>query len=174
VIVVDDGIATGYTFRAALERVRRLHPARLIAAVPVGPPESVAALDALADDVVCLAMPEPFWAVGVWYADFSPTTDEEAIAILHRHWSQHKEGNAVQARRLTMTTQTCPRHHVAMELVPAEPHARCLSCGYTTHHLAFDQCRECGSRMHIEEPEPHWRCPVCHPVREPRSVAATG
>lgn len=59
-----------------------------------------------------------------------------------------------------MTVPVCSQHHVAMEIVPAEPQARCLSCGYVTRHLQFEHCRECGSRMHIEEPEPHWRCSV--------------
>jgi putative phosphoribosyl transferase len=88
VIVIDDGIATGYTFRAALQGIRRLRPGRLVAAVPVAPRESLPAVGRLADDLVCLETPEPFWAVGAWYADFSPTTDEEVIAILRRHWAQ--------------------------------------------------------------------------------------
>jgi len=89
VIVVDDGIATGYTFRAALEGLRRHHPARLVAAVPVAPAESLISLRQFADDVVCLATPEPFLAVGVWYEDFSQTTDEEVIALLQENWARH-------------------------------------------------------------------------------------
>jgi len=89
VIVVDDGIATGYTFRAALEGLRRQHPARLVAAVPVAPAESLTSLRQFADDVVCLATPEPFLAVGVWYEDFSQTTDEEVIALLQENWARH-------------------------------------------------------------------------------------
>jgi putative phosphoribosyl transferase len=89
VIVVDDGIATGYTFRAALEGLRRQHPARLVAAVPVAPAESLISLRQFADDVVCLATPEPFLAVGVWYDDFSQTTDEEVIALLQENWARH-------------------------------------------------------------------------------------
>jgi predicted phosphoribosyltransferase len=85
VILVDDGIATGYTFRAALEALRRQRPERLVAATPVAPEESLAALGASADDVVCLATPEPFLAVGVWYEDFGQTTDEEVIALLEEH-----------------------------------------------------------------------------------------
>lgn len=88
VIVVDDGIATGYTFRAALEGLRRQHPARLVAAVPVAPAESLTSLRQFADDVVCLATPEPFLAVGVWYEDFSQTTDEEVIALLQENWAR--------------------------------------------------------------------------------------
>jgi putative phosphoribosyl transferase len=88
VIVVDDGIATGSTFRAALEGLRRQGPGRLVAAIPVGPPESVAALRTLADDVVCLETPELFWAVGAWYQDFTQTTDEDVVAILKENWTR--------------------------------------------------------------------------------------
>lgn len=94
VIVIDDGIATGYTFRAALAGLRRLHPGRLVAAVPVAPPESLVEVSAAADDVVCLATPEPFWAVGAWYGDFSPTEDEDVIAILQRYWAEGGEPRA--------------------------------------------------------------------------------
>jgi predicted phosphoribosyltransferase len=84
VLVVDDGIATGYTFRAALAGLRRRRPARLVAAVPVAPPESLPAVRELADDVVCLQTPALFLAVGVWYEDFSQTTDDEVVEILRR------------------------------------------------------------------------------------------
>jgi putative phosphoribosyl transferase len=98
VLVIDDGIATGYTFRAALTGLRRGNPARLVAAVPVAPPESLAALRSLADDVVCLATPEPFMAVGVWYVDFSQTTDEEVIAMLQRNWAPAPSGRETSAQ----------------------------------------------------------------------------
>jgi putative phosphoribosyl transferase len=88
VIVVDDGIATGYTFRAALGALRRRSPARLVAAIPVAPMESLQQLRGDADDVVCLQMPDPFLAVGIWYDDFSQTTDEEVVAILQKHWAK--------------------------------------------------------------------------------------
>ncbi len=81
-IVVDDGIATGATFRAALEAMKQLDAARVIAAIPVAPAESLAAIEGLADEVVCLATPEPFYAVGLHYGDFSQTTDEEVIDLL--------------------------------------------------------------------------------------------
>jgi putative phosphoribosyl transferase len=84
-VVIDDGIATGYTFRAALEALRRQQVERLVAAVPVAPPESLGLLSRLADDVVCLATPEPFLAVGIWYRDFEQTTDEEVIALLREN-----------------------------------------------------------------------------------------
>jgi predicted phosphoribosyltransferase len=81
-ILVDDGLATGSTMRAALEALRRLEPSRLIAAVPVGAAHACEALKAMADEVVCAAAPENFHAVGQWYADFSQTTDEEVHHLL--------------------------------------------------------------------------------------------
>jgi predicted phosphoribosyltransferase len=88
VIVVDDGIATGYTFRAALESLRQRHPDRLVAATPVAAPDSAEMLRAFADEVVCLHTPVSFFAVGQWYESFDQVTDEEAAAILHRNWSR--------------------------------------------------------------------------------------
>ncbi|MGE5594349.1 MAG: phosphoribosyltransferase [Betaproteobacteria bacterium] len=82
VIVVDDGIATGYTMLAALRGVRQEGPARLAAAVPVAPRDSIAKLEAEADDVVVLSTPTHFFAVGQFYEDFSQVTDEEVQAIL--------------------------------------------------------------------------------------------
>jgi predicted phosphoribosyltransferase len=82
VIVVDDGLATGSTMRAAVAALRRLEPARIIVAVPVAPPETCAVLRGEADEVVCLAEPDPFHAVGLWYVDFAQTTDEEVRAAL--------------------------------------------------------------------------------------------
>jgi putative phosphoribosyl transferase len=82
VIIVDDGIATGGTVRAALRAVRRLRPRQVVLAVPVAPPDVIAALADEADEIVCLAMPDPFHAVGQFYANFRQTTDEEVIALL--------------------------------------------------------------------------------------------
>ena len=82
VIVVDDGLATGSTMRAAVVAIRRRRPARIVVAVPVGARETCEALLDVADDVVCALTPEPFSAVGLWYADFSPTTDEEVRQLL--------------------------------------------------------------------------------------------
>lgn len=82
VIVVDDGIATGATMKAALVAVRRRHPLRLIVATPVAPPGVVAALRSHADEVVCLSTPELFGAIGYFYADFAQVADDEVTAIL--------------------------------------------------------------------------------------------
>jgi predicted phosphoribosyltransferase len=86
VILVDDGLATGSTMRAAVEAVRRLGPARVVVAVPVGAADTCRELGELADEVVCAATPEPFFGVGSWYDDFSQTSDEEVRELLsHDH-----------------------------------------------------------------------------------------
>jgi len=83
-IVVDDGIATGATFRAALEAVRQMNAGKVVAAIPVAPADSLLAVEAMADQVVCLATPEPFYAVGLHYGDFSQTSDAEVVDLLTR------------------------------------------------------------------------------------------
>jgi putative phosphoribosyl transferase len=88
VILVDDGLATGSTMRAAVQALRAQRPppppAAIVVGVPVGAPETCEALRAIADDVVCVETPEPFRAVGLWYEDFSQTTDDEVHALLDR------------------------------------------------------------------------------------------
>lgn len=83
VIVVDDGIATGSTLKAALRLLRQRDPGELVAAIPVAPPEALPALRELADEVVCLCAPDDFMAVGQYYADFGQVEDEEVAALLH-------------------------------------------------------------------------------------------
>ena len=82
VIVLDDGVATGSTMLAALEQVRARGPRKLVAAMAVAPPETVAKLSRVADEVVCLASPEPFIAVSLYFQDFSQIGDDEVMAIL--------------------------------------------------------------------------------------------
>jgi len=84
VIVVDDGLATGSTMRAAVLALRRQKPAGIVVAVPVGSRQACAALSEVADQVICALTPEPFSAVGLWYADFSETTDNEVRSLLER------------------------------------------------------------------------------------------
>lgn len=81
-IIVDDGIATGATIRVALRSVRRQHPARLVLAVPVAPPDALEQLLPLADDVICLLRPADFMAVGAHYAIFDQVEDDRVIALL--------------------------------------------------------------------------------------------
>jgi predicted phosphoribosyltransferase len=82
VLLVDDGVATGSTLLAALELVREAKPRKLVAVVGVAPEETVAKLGRLADEVVCLATPSPFYAVGRFYADFREVSDDEVVATL--------------------------------------------------------------------------------------------
>jgi putative phosphoribosyl transferase len=81
-IIVDDGLATGASMRAAVEALRQQEPAELVVAVPVAPAESRDDMTAVADRVVCARTPEPFFAVGHWYDDFSEVTDDEVRELL--------------------------------------------------------------------------------------------
>jgi putative phosphoribosyl transferase len=81
-ILVDDGIATGASIRAALRALRRKNPKKLVLAVPVAPAETVWALEQEADEVICLETPEPFIAIGLHYGDFRQTTDDEVKTLL--------------------------------------------------------------------------------------------
>lgn len=82
VVIVDDGLATGSTMRAAVRAIRRQRPARLVAAVPVGAEPSCLSLQSEVDELVCLEMPEPFQAVSLWYDEFNQVSDDEVRAIL--------------------------------------------------------------------------------------------
>lgn len=90
VIVVDDGLATGATMRAAVRSVRSMQPARLVVAVPVGSQEACTALRAEADEVVCLFEPEPFWAVGLYYENFEPIEDTEVQRLLQESYASRR------------------------------------------------------------------------------------
>jgi putative phosphoribosyl transferase len=98
-ILVDDGLATGATMRAAAEALRRLGPAKVVVAVPVAAPQTCEEFRHEVDAIVCAYTPEPFSAVGAWYDDFSPTSDEEVRDLL------------AQARRRERVSET--RHTVA-------------------------------------------------------------
>lgn len=82
VVLVDDGLATGSTMRAAVEALRQHKPARIVVAVPVAAADTCLKLREEADDVLCLRTPEPFRAVGLWYRIFDQTTDEEVQTLL--------------------------------------------------------------------------------------------
>ena len=84
VILIDDGLATGSTMRAAAAALRQQQPARIVVAVPVGAADTCSDLAGEADEVICLRTPEPFFAVGLWYGDFSQTTSEEVRELLER------------------------------------------------------------------------------------------
>ena len=85
VILVDDGLATGSSMRAAVQAVRMHMPARVVVAVPVGAASTCADMSGIADETICVRMPDPFTAVGMWYRDFSQTTDEEVRGLLDEH-----------------------------------------------------------------------------------------
>lgn len=82
VILVDDGLATGASMSAAITGLRAQHPAHIVVAVPTAAPETCESFEAIVDDIVCAETPQPFWGVGMWYADFSQTTDEEVRELL--------------------------------------------------------------------------------------------
>jgi len=82
VILVDDGLATGASMRAAVAALRKLGPARIVVAVPVGAQQTCDDFRDVADEVLCAETPDPFYAVGSWYADFDQTTDDEVRALL--------------------------------------------------------------------------------------------
>ena len=82
VILVDDGIATGSTMRAAIAALKKQQPARLVVAVPVAPPSTVSELQAEGTQVVCIQAVEPFGAIGAWYEDFRQVSDEQVIELL--------------------------------------------------------------------------------------------
>jgi len=94
VIVVDDGIATGGSMRAALRGVRRNNPKRLVLAVPVAPPDTIESLRPEVDEVVCLGTPLLFAAVGQFYEDFRQTTDEEVVRLLEAARQRHDAAGA--------------------------------------------------------------------------------
>jgi predicted phosphoribosyltransferase len=94
VIVIDDGVATGATTRAALRAVRQQGPSRLVLAVPVAPTSTLQELKGEADEIVCLEDHEPFMAIGIYYADFAQTSDEEVTRILSEIPSEPQAGES--------------------------------------------------------------------------------
>jgi predicted phosphoribosyltransferase len=135
VILVDDGLATGSTMRAAVLAVRRLHPARIVVAVPVGAHETCEALRDTADEVVCASVPKSLSAVGLWYADFSQTTDEEVRRLLAALPAQHAEARChtermmrdeavieiVRRHAVPSWTLTRPRNDCSTPLIRTSP-----------------------------------------------------
>jgi predicted phosphoribosyltransferase len=85
-ILVDDGLATGSSMRAAVAALRQRGPSRIVVAVPVAAAETCATMQGEVDEIVCATTPEPFYAVGVWYEDFSQTSDAEVRQLLARAW----------------------------------------------------------------------------------------
>ncbi len=96
VILVDDGLATGASMRAAVAGIRTQNPARIVIAVPTAAPETCEAFEFEVDEIVCASTPEPFYGVGKWYEDFSQTTDEEVREFLKEATHQLLNGNGVR------------------------------------------------------------------------------
>ena len=99
VIIVDDGVATGATMRAAIAAVRVQGPAKVIVAVPVAPSETIAQLRRQADHVVCLETPEPFHAIGSWYSSFPQLSDDEVLRVLSQRWAEYEAAEQADPNR---------------------------------------------------------------------------
>lgn len=84
VILIDDGIATGATMRAAVKALRQMHPTKIVIAVPVAEKSTCKKMSEIADEVICPQQPDDFYAVGAWYENFSQTTDEEVRELLNQ------------------------------------------------------------------------------------------
>lgn len=89
-LVVDDGLATGATMRAAIAALRKRHAAAIVVAVPIASPDTCTELAPAADELVCARTPEPFMAVGIWYRDFTATSDEEVRGLLEEAARAHE------------------------------------------------------------------------------------
>ncbi|MDB6031028.1 MAG: phosphoribosyl transferase protein [Verrucomicrobiales bacterium] len=98
VLIVDDGLATGATMKAAVAAIRKKHPARIIVAVPVAAPETCAELDQEVDELVCARTPDPFMAVGIWYRHFPQLTDEEVRDLLQSSAEEYASFHAHAGR----------------------------------------------------------------------------
>lgn len=117
-IVVDDGLATGATAKAALQALRRQGAAKVVLAIPVAPSETIEAMRHEADIVVCLETPQPFFGVGAFYDDFHQLTDEETVALLERVWDG---AHPAAARAVTLREVRVPPLGLTGDLqVPAE------------------------------------------------------
>jgi putative phosphoribosyl transferase len=98
VLLVDDGIATGSSMRAAIDALRQMRPARLVIAVPVAPLHTVERLKSEGDEIVCVYAPESFYAIGQFYSDFSQVTDEEVIDLMQRANRGHTHKASARTR----------------------------------------------------------------------------
>ena len=98
VILIDDGLATGSTIRAAAQALRQQQPARIVVAVPVSAPETCDEYRIGVDEIICAVTPEPFLGVGMWYLDFPQTTDDEVRDLLERARAEKREKQMSSAR----------------------------------------------------------------------------
>lgn len=148
VIVVDDGLATGSSMQAAVIALRRLEPARIVVAVPVGARDTCERLGHVADEVVCVSMPEPFQAVGLWYEQFAQTTDDEVRRLLARPFESADPVIAIRRHAIRLTDGL--RDYDA--LLDAVGDARIVMIGEATHGThEFYRERALITRRLIEE-----------------------
>jgi putative phosphoribosyl transferase len=110
VILIDDGLATGATMRAAAAALRQQGPAKVAVAVPVAAEETCEEFRGEVDDVICAVTPEPFNAVGLWYEDFSQTSDDEVRDLLDRAWRRESEAGGSQGQRSFTQSSAWGRH----------------------------------------------------------------
>jgi len=103
VILVDDGLATGSTMRAAAAALRQRAPARIVVAVPVSAPQTCDEYRMGVDEIICANTPEPFYGVGLWYEDFSQTTDEEVRELLEK--ARHDYADEIDQKELAHTSK---------------------------------------------------------------------
>ena len=160
VILVDDGLATGATMHAAIEALRQLQPARIVVAVPTASPEVCEEMKAEVDDVICAITPEPFQAVGLWYQDFSQTTDDEVRDLLAQRNAPDKS-ESVQSSRdggliETVRANAYPLAGSARDydpLIGSIGDARFALLGEASHgtHEFYSERAEITKRLIIEE-----------------------
>jgi erythromycin esterase-like protein/predicted phosphoribosyltransferase len=129
VIVIDDGLATGSSMQAAVIALRRLDPAKIIVAVPVGATETCERLGHVADEIVCAMTPEPFRAVGLWYERFDQTSDEEVRRLLARPFESDDPVRAVQSHAIRLTDSAHDYDRLTQDIGDA----RIVMIGEATH-----------------------------------------
>jgi erythromycin esterase-like protein/adenine/guanine phosphoribosyltransferase-like PRPP-binding protein len=129
VIVIDDGLATGSSMQAAVIALRRLDPAKIIVAVPVGATETCERLGHVADEIVCAMTPEPFRAVGLWYERFDQTSDEEVRRLLARPFESDDPVRAVQSHAIPLTDSAHDYDRLTQDI----GEARLVMIGEATH-----------------------------------------
>jgi putative phosphoribosyl transferase len=127
ILVVDDGIATGGTARAALQTLRARGAARIVLAVPVGASDTLDELASVADEIVCLSPEEDFFAVGVWYDDFTPTTDDDVVELLDRARAEYAAvGHGVRNMPSRNSDDALPYDHEAAGELARRPESHRL------------------------------------------------
>jgi putative phosphoribosyl transferase len=99
IILVDDGLATGSTMKAAIAVLKAQHPQRLVVAIPVAAPDICQEMEELVDEVVCIMTPDPLYAIGFWYENFAQTTDAEVCELLQKHFADSSPASASSGSR---------------------------------------------------------------------------